>query len=246
MNEERELIARVLRGMAERAHTPRISPDSIWRAGRRRRLRAITASAATVSAVVAAAALVPLSVASPPGPSAPGEPVAPFFAGAPVQFREVASISHRLCAVRADSVPGISPAACFHLTGAMMTVTRFESVRIAEIAPGQYALDVHLTPADSRKLAALTSKLAGQPTPLCQLAIIIDGRVVASPVVDTPISDGRFRIAGPSRAVAEHLLALLLRCPQSWPRARQAALCASPGDASVFSRRPGGPGVLVR
>ena len=245
MNEERELIARALRGMAERAHTPRLGPDSIWRAGRRRRLRAITASAATVSAVVAAAALVPLSVARPPAPAATGGPGAPFVAGSSVRFQEVARISLHPCAARTQGLPGTSPAACYHLTGRMMTVTRFESVRIVPAVPGGYALDVHLMPADARRLAALTGKLAGQPTPRCQLAIIIDGRVVASPVVDAPISDGRLLLAFRSRAAADHLLALLLACPRSWPRARQ-ALCVSPGGTSFFSRRPGHPGVLVR
>jgi SecDF, P1 head subdomain len=246
MNEERELIGRALRGMAERASTPRISPDSIWRAGRRRRLRAITASAATASAVIAAAAVVPLSVASPPGPSAPGEPVAPFVAGSSVRFQEVAGISLHPCAARAHGVPGTSPAACYHLTGAMMTVTRLESVRIVPAVPGGYALDIRLMPADARKFAVLTGKLAGQPTPRCQLAIIIDGRVVASPTVDVPISDGRLQIAFQSRARAENLLGLLLRCPQSWPRAKQAALCASPGSTGVLTRRLGDPSVLVR
>ena len=248
MNEERELIARTLRGMAERARTPGISPDAIWRAGRRRRLRAITASAATVSAVIAAGALVPLATPSPPGHGTTGvSAAAPFIAGSPVQFQEVAGVSLRPCAAHTHGLPGTGPDTCVRLTGRMMTVTRFESVRIAEIAPGQYGLDVRLTAADARKFAVLTGKVAGQPTPRCQLAVIIGGRVVAVPTVQAPISSGRFQIATQSRASAENLLGLLLRCRQALPHSKQAALCVSPGSSSTFSRRQtlSRPGVLA-
>lgn len=208
MSEESEPIAGALREIAERAAVPRLHPGAIWRAGRRRRLRAITASATAAFAAVAAAVVVPLAAAGGTGQLGHG-PVSPVLSGTAVQFREVAGVFDRPCPPRGQWTPGANPGTCFRLTGTTLTVSRFQWVRISQAAPGRYALVIRLTHTDAARFAALTSKLASKPSPQCQLALIIHGRVVAHPVIAAPVSDGRFQITGLSRAKADNLLGLL-------------------------------------
>ena len=54
--------------------------------------------------------------------------------------------------------------------------------------------------------SAPEARLAGQPTPRCEAAIIVNGRVVAQPVVEAPISGGLVEITGfATPAVARRL-----------------------------------------
>jgi preprotein translocase subunit SecD len=55
-------------------------------------------------------------------------------------------------------------------------------------------------------------QLFGLPSPRDQLAVIIDGRVIADPAVQSPITGGTAEIAGfATRAQAESLLSSLQR-----------------------------------
>ena len=91
-----------------------------------------------------------------------------------------------------------------------MTVTTVQSVRVVQLGTGGYALEIGLTPADTGKFAALTRQLTGQPSPRDQLAISIDGRVLAHPATWGPITDGKIQIPGfATRAQAESLLSYL-------------------------------------
>ena len=90
-----------------------------------------------------------------------------------------------------------------------MTVTTVQSVRVVQLDTG-YALEVVLTPADTGKFAALTRQLTGQPSPRDQLAISIDGHVMAHPAIQGPITGGTAQIPGfATRAQAESLLSYL-------------------------------------
>jgi hypothetical protein len=214
VNEAEQLIARALREIADEAPAPRPMAGTAWRAGRRRRAARLTATAASGAAAISAVVLIPLAV-SPPGPPAPGgsTPAAGGTVGlrSPVQLRQVASVSPEACPAGSDGLPSdVTPLpSCVHLTGAGMTITRVRSVRLV-VRP--LAVLLHVTGPDARRLERLSARLAGQPTPRCELAIIVNGRVVAQPVVDGPIPAGLVEISGlPSRAAAEHLIQLLRR-----------------------------------
>jgi hypothetical protein len=92
-----------------------------------------------------------------------------------------------------------------------MTVMALRSWRIVRARPRSYVLDIHLTTADSHRLAALTRGLAGQPSPHDQLAIIIGGIVFSRSAVLAPITNGQAVInpgyTGPDglEAIQHHL-----------------------------------------
>lgn len=215
MNRSEQLIADTLRDIAAEAPAPRPMADTAWHAGRRRRWGGLAAAGTAGAGAIAAAIALPLAVAGSPGQS-PGVltgPTLPVSLDSPVQFRQVASISGHACPPGSSGVPGpasqtaAAQAGCFHLTGTGMTVSTVRAAWVTRDNNGQYALNLRFRPADARQFAALTGKLAGQPTPRCQLAIIIGGRVVADPVVETPITAGQAQIPGfATHAQADRLL----------------------------------------
>jgi hypothetical protein len=208
VNEAEQLIASALREIADEAPAPRPMAEIAWRAGRRRRAGRLTTAAASGAATVSAAVLIPLAVSA-PGPPVPGgsTPVTgPVSLRSPVQLRQVASVSAKACPAGSDGLPSdVTPLpSCVRLTGAGMTITRVRSVRLL-VSP--LAVQLHVTGPDARRLERLTARLAGQPTPRCELAIIVNGRVVAQPVVEGPVPAGLVEISGlASRAAAERLV----------------------------------------
>ena len=91
-----------------------------------------------------------------------------------------------------------------------MTVTTLQSAQVIPSGTGSYLLKIVLSPAQTGPWAALTRKLPGLPSPRDQLAIIIDGRVIADPAVQGPITDGTAELPGfATRAQAESLLSSL-------------------------------------
>jgi len=221
------MIAGALREIAAEAPAPRPRAESAWRAGRRRRTARLTAAAASGAAAISAAVLIPLAGlpgAPVPGGATPeasggGTPEASTFSlGTPVQFRQVASVSAVACPAGSAGLPDATTplSSCVRLTGAGLTVTRMLSVRLVRVPypSSGYSIDMRLTAADARRLETLTERLAGQPTPRCELAIIVRGRVVAAPVMETPIADGRVQITGfASRAQAQRLFLQFVRIP---------------------------------
>ena len=216
MSGPEEMIADALREIAAQAGAPRAMADAAWRAGRRRRLAALTASAvAGAAAIVAAVLLLPLAAHGQP----PSRPVsqpgpAPVSLRSPIQFRQVAAISNASCPAGSGGLPGSLPGsaarACFYLTGTGMTVTAVQSAQVVPSGTGGYMLDIVLTRAQTGPFAALTLKVSGLPSPRDQVAIIIDGRVIADPVVQGAVPGGNAQISGlGTRAQAESLLVFL-------------------------------------
>jgi hypothetical protein len=209
------MIADALREIAAQAGAPRAVADAAWRAGRRRRrLAALTASAAAGAAVIVAAVLLPLAAHGqlPSRPPSPPGPAAPVSLRSPIQFRQVAAISDASCPAGSGGLPGSLPdsaaPACFYLTGTGRTVTAVQSAQVAPSGTGGYLLDIVLTPAQTGPFAALTRQVSGLPSPRDQLAVIIDGRVIADPAVQSAIPGGNAQISGfATRAQAESLLA---------------------------------------
>jgi hypothetical protein len=207
-----EMIADALREIAAQAGAPRPMADAAWRAGRRRRLAALTASAAAGAAAIVAAVLLPLAAhGQPPSRSASQQGPTPVSLRSPIQFRQVAAISNASCPAGSGGLPGTLPdsaaPACFYLTGTGMTVTALQSAQVIPSGTGSYLLEIVLPPAQTGPFAALTRQLSGLPSPRDQLAIIIDGRVIADPAVQSAITGGTAEIPGfATRAQAESLL----------------------------------------
>jgi hypothetical protein len=209
VSETDQLIADALRGLAEQAAPPRQTAAAAWRAGRRRRATARSATAAGAAAAVTAAVVVPLAAATGPAHPSPAgvAGTGPMTLASPIQFRQVASYSSGPCPAHSSGVPGVHPPACFHLTGPTVTLTRLDSLRLTtgQCAP-RYELDFTLTPADRGPVAALTGKLARvyagtAAGPRSQLAIIIDGRVIAHPVTQGEITrNGQISCLGHAEA----------------------------------------------
>jgi hypothetical protein len=213
MNEPDDLITTALSDLARQAAPPRLSPEALWRAGRRRRWTAITTAAAGAAAATAAAALVPFAVLSAPSHPAPSSPVS-AAAGThrppPIQLRQVARVTHHRCPPGSPGLPGTSKDECFYLTHTGMAISKFTSVTIINPQPGAakvYWLNFRLQRADIGRFTHLTRKLANSPGPRNQMAFIVNGVVLLDPTVPAPIAVGVFQIAtGNSRAQAQALL----------------------------------------
>jgi len=214
MSGPEEMIADALREIAAQAGVPRPMADAAWRAGRRRRLAALTASAVAGAAAIVAAVLLPLAAhGQPPSRPASQPGPAPVSLRSPIQFRQVAAISDAPCPAGSGGLPGTPDSAapaCFYLTGTGMTVTAVQSAQVVPSGTGGYQLDIVLTRAQTGPFAALTRQVTGLPSPRDQVAIIIDGRVIADPVVQSAIPGGNAQITGfATRAQAESLLSSL-------------------------------------
>jgi hypothetical protein len=214
------LITDALREIAAEAPAPRRMADAAWQAGRRRRWRgraaAVTAGAGAIAAVIA---LILTVLGSPAPPS--GQPTlaaGPVSLSAPIQFRQVAAISMHACRSGSPGLAGpvngpaganpSSTSPCYRFTSKGMTVTRLKSAAVAQQPGGGYLLLIRFLPGDAARFAALTSQLVGLPSPHCQLAIIVGGRVISAPTVDAEVNPGGgAQITGfTSRAQVENLL----------------------------------------
>jgi len=204
------MIADALREIAAEEGPPGPMADAAWRAGRRRRLAALTASAVTAAAVLAAAVLLPLAAQGGPGVPSPSasqrRPGAMISLGSPIQFRQVAAISPAPCPAGSGGLPDSAAPACLHLTGRGLTVTTARSAQLVRTGTGQYVLYLTLTWAQTGPFAALTQQLTGLRSPRNQLAVIVDGRVITHPWIQSAITDGRLQIDFATRAQAESVL----------------------------------------
>ncbi len=217
-----DLIADALRDLAAQADPVIPAADTLWRAGQRRRQRGVMAAAAVAAGAAAVATVLALTVGAGPGTVVASSPrgaggargaTAPVALSTPILFEQVARTSPPPCAAGVNSMPGIGRArrVCLRFTGTGMTVHRVRSARVQRSASGQYQLDFSLAPADARRYAALTRELAAQPSPRCQLAIILNGHVLAHPPVLAAVTTGQAVIPGfPTRPQAEFFLATLL------------------------------------
>jgi hypothetical protein len=219
MNSSEQLIADTLRDIAAGAPAPRPMADAAWQAGRRRRRGGLAAAGTAGASAITAAIALPLALAGSPcqSPSVLTGPTLPVSLHTPIQFRQVASISGHSCRPGSPGLPGPadnsnanpngSGTACYQFTHQGMTVIALRSARVIQASGGQYVLNIRFTTADASRFAALTGKLLDQPTPRCQLAIIVGRRVISSPTVEAPMTADQVQIVGFSnRAQAEQLL----------------------------------------
>lgn len=142
---------------------------------------------------------------------------APIELRSPLVLREVAAIDAKPCPARSHGLPGWPGGAgdsaapgqpatyCFHLTGPAIQVTSLKYARI--VSDGlSIQLRVRFPGGEADRLAALSKKLIHQRAPRNQIAIIVDGRVIAAPLVVERIPPGKFWLRVSTRAYAEHLL----------------------------------------
>jgi hypothetical protein len=213
VTEPGKAIADTLRTIADKAAPPRAMADAAWRAGRRRRHALTALSAAGAAAAVVVVVLLSLGAAAPghtplQRPAASPSALVPVRLGSPIQFRQVNKIDFTACPAGSHGLPGTGIPGCYHLTGAGMTVSELYSARVTELMPGSYSVIVHLMPADSARFAALAQRLTGLPTPRCQVAIIVGGRVIAAPIAEGTMDGGMMQITGnfTTRAQADRIL----------------------------------------
>ncbi len=216
MNAPEPLIADALREIAAEAPTPRPMAGAAWQAGRRRRWRGLAAAVTAGAGAIAVVIVLILAVLGSPAASGGGPTLAagPVSLNTPIQFRQVASISMHACPSGSSGLPGppaspngVFKAACYRFTSKRLTVTGLESAAVVHQPGRGYLLDIRFTPGDTARFAALTRELAGLPTPHCQLAVIVGGRVISSPTVEQPITQGQAEITGfTSHAQVEGLL----------------------------------------
>lgn len=83
------------------------------------------------------------------------------------------------------------------LGAALVTAADVRTATAIAVPTGEtWAVEVRLDPTGTRALADATSRLVDAPSPQNQLAIVVDGRVVSSPVVMGPITSGAVQITG--------------------------------------------------
>jgi hypothetical protein len=215
VNRSEQLIKDALHDIAAEAPAPQPLADTAWQAGRRRRLNRVSAAASAGAGALAAAIALPLALAGSPGqsPSVLTGPTLPISLRTPIQFRQVATVHSGPCPAGSPGVPGPpdntkgTGTVCYQFTHNAMTVTVLQSATVSRANDGSYWLMIRFTKTDASRFAVLTRKVAGQPSPRCELAIVVSGRVMAAPIVEEPITGGQAEIPGfTSHAQAEHLL----------------------------------------
>ncbi|WP_143175081.1 SecDF P1 head subdomain-containing protein [Cryptosporangium aurantiacum] len=122
----------------------------------------------------------------------PAEPVTKSYTGAlatPVRIVPVTGVDQGGCAGR--GTPGRTVGdGCYRLGSGGMTVTMVERVNTA-LQNGQWLIEVRFSSADTVAFRALTSQHVGK-----QLALVVEGTVLAAPEVAAPITAGKVQIVG--------------------------------------------------
>jgi hypothetical protein len=217
-------VAATLEEIADQAHGPSLQAAALWKAGRRRRTRTMVMGA---TGMVSAAALL-VGISAVLAPSGGGEPAtpAPTALATPIEFRQVSAIDARPCLPGAG-LPGSGQGECYHVSGAGMRITRVKSLRVISTGADPHSLVVQLVPADAARFASLTGEVAALHGPASQLAIIVNGVVISSPVVAEPITGDVLQINIASAADADQLYRSLLPGITT-PTATGSAPAASP------------------
>jgi preprotein translocase subunit SecD len=80
---------------------------------------------------------------------------------------------------------------------AIVTAADVRAATAIQVPTGEtWAVEVRLDQAGTTTLADVTAHLVDAPSPQNQLAMVVDGRVVSSPAVMAPITEGEVQITG--------------------------------------------------
>jgi hypothetical protein len=218
MSRTKELIAGVLRDIAEEASDPRSLAEVAWQAGRRRRLIRMVSSAVALTAAVAIAVVVLPDIASNARPVPANSQVVSIPLRSPLELRQVASAtSGQRCSHTAVTIPGSGSTGelCLYLASVGMNVTAVQSAYIQDDPLPRtnfsaFFVILRLAPSGMAQLQALTRDIYRQPRPHDVLAEIVQGHFVGVSVFDRPYTQDIYSIFCDSRAAAESLLNQLL------------------------------------
>ena len=125
----------------------------------------------------------------------------------PIGIQPVTASATGPCATGAG-VPAQDGTTCYQLAGGM-TVTQVKDIQIKASENGTtWSLAISLEPADATEFATLTQRVSSEQPPRNQLALVVDGKVIAAPSVESAITGGEVQISGPyrSRSQIEELL----------------------------------------
>ncbi|MGY0235592.1 SecDF P1 head subdomain-containing protein [Longispora urticae] len=86
------------------------------------------------------------------------------------------------------------PGKCHHL-GAGMVITAVEEIGV-RIRDARNVIYLGLSAEDARRFGDLTTKVAAEAPPRNRIAIVVDGQVLSTPNVATPITGGQIEISG--------------------------------------------------
>jgi hypothetical protein len=167
------------------------------------RLTTIVLSASLALVVLMTGALAAVAVLMTRNPDAPPLTTTPVKRlQTPIFLAPVTGVTAAPC--QADLVPDQAGAKCYQLDPGE-TVSTVQDIEEQPAGAGKFALRVVLSPGDRAKIGALTRDTVRQ-----QLAIVVDDKVVAAPLVEQEITEDSLSIAGFSRFEADALLAALL------------------------------------
>lgn len=119
---------------------------------------------------------------------------------------------HQTCPRGTHGLPGTSKRECYYFTTKELQlalqsvkVVRMPVVTTAQGKPA-YTVQVTLQPGKAGELVALNAQIMHQAAPRNELAWIMDGRVVTSPVVTQKLP-ATFQLTGPGGLAAQQQLA---------------------------------------
>ena len=148
-------------------------------------------------------------------PAVTGKQPAAIRLRSPLVLRQVSTVSQQSCPPHSAGLPGTpnvgqrGPGECFSLTHYGMTITTVQSaaVRSSTTSDG-YTVVLVLNRSNAQRFGEVTTSIYNRqlPFPRDELAVVVQGRVVDTAVVDRPITTGQFTINCGSRALAEQLL----------------------------------------
>jgi preprotein translocase subunit SecD len=126
---------------------------------------------------------------------------------APIRFQHITAETPGSCT--SGGAPAADGSTCYQL-GDGMTVTQARSIRVLGSDgnnPG-WRIEIDLSPSDAQAFAELTQKAATETpgSPQQRIAIVVGGRVVSAPAVQSAIPGGKIEIQGGyTRRSAEQL-----------------------------------------
>jgi preprotein translocase subunit SecD len=161
----------------------------------------------TVIVVIALATLVAAALVTTAIVLSPGKGDELARATRPLLIQQVIGSSAGACAAGAGGagVPSLDGTTCYQLVPGL-TITGFEKVDVVTSGTGSWAIRLYLLPPDALGFKRLTARIYQESPPRNQLAIVVDGKVVSSPAVQSPILGGTVQIEGNfTKDAAKHL-----------------------------------------
>ncbi|WP_436496580.1 SecDF P1 head subdomain-containing protein [Actinokineospora sp. HUAS TT18] len=145
-------------------------------------------------AALAAVLLLAACSESAPGTAVPTSAAAdrsgPVDAKVPVELRPVLSVDPPGSPTGPDALEGDD--GVYRVAPSIGEFTRFEDVGVEETPTGGWAINLKLPPDSTMLFADWTSKHVGE-----QLAIVVDGKLLIAPMIQSAITGGAVQVSDP-------------------------------------------------